>query len=177
MPIFQFHYFVRQGDDNIIPEDLQPISRPHLFIKFTTMFHHHIRPDQDEPLRSLHTLELLVPCDEVSGDHTSTWVDIINFLNHFHVPLRIYAEEILADEANSGRMVLPMEVNLYFTEVPQLAMVVVQEEGMICCICLEEMVANSMACRLPCLHFYHDRCIIVSLTYNPSCPICRFRLD
>lgn len=45
-----------------------------------------------------------------------------------------------------------------------------------CAICLEEILLECEASRLPCLHFYHERCILRWLEKSNLCPLCRFEL-
>ena len=45
-----------------------------------------------------------------------------------------------------------------------------------CSICLEEFVSGTKAVRLPCLHEFHDKCILTWLLSRPSCPLCRFEM-
>ncbi|PON93656.1 43kDa postsynaptic protein [Trema orientale] len=45
-----------------------------------------------------------------------------------------------------------------------------------CVICLEEMLGGCEAVRLPCLHFYHEECILNWLKKSSLCPLCRFKM-
>lgn len=130
--------------------------------------------------------DMLVPCDDADDDdgddddpeeQTSEWETLINFFNEYGVPLRSYTEELATDQTNAGRRVIPIEVICHLFEVPQMVAIVVEEDGVTCAICLDEMQLGSTASRLPCHHFYHERCIEVALLSNRSCPVCRFRLD
>ncbi|KAJ4712147.1 E3 ubiquitin-protein ligase [Melia azedarach] len=45
-----------------------------------------------------------------------------------------------------------------------------------CVICLEEMLVGSEAVRMPCLHIYHQDCIVNWLNQSNLCPLCRFQM-
>ncbi|XP_062114973.1 uncharacterized RING finger protein C57A7.09-like [Humulus lupulus] len=45
-----------------------------------------------------------------------------------------------------------------------------------CVICLEDMLLGCEAARLPCLHFYHEDCILNWLEKSNFCPLCRFKM-
>ncbi|PON57307.1 43kDa postsynaptic protein [Parasponia andersonii] len=45
-----------------------------------------------------------------------------------------------------------------------------------CVICLEEMLGGCEAVRLPCLHFYHEECILNWLKKSSICPLCRLTM-
>ncbi|KVH98745.1 Zinc finger, RING/FYVE/PHD-type [Cynara cardunculus var. scolymus] len=46
-----------------------------------------------------------------------------------------------------------------------------------CSICLVEIEAGAIGTELPCLHLFHEDCVLRWLTYDFSCPNCRFRMD
>ncbi|KAJ7956363.1 putative RING/U-box superfamily protein [Quillaja saponaria] len=48
--------------------------------------------------------------------------------------------------------------------------------GKQCVICLEEILVGSEASGLPCLHAYHDNCILKWLKNSNFCPLCRFQM-
>jgi hypothetical protein len=45
-----------------------------------------------------------------------------------------------------------------------------------CPICIEDFACGEVVKQLPCRHFYHESCILVSLTYRNNCPACRYKL-
>lgn len=45
-----------------------------------------------------------------------------------------------------------------------------------CVICLEEIPVGSEAISMPCLHFYHENCIVNWLQRSSLCPLCRFQI-
>ncbi|KAJ4844260.1 hypothetical protein Tsubulata_041354 [Turnera subulata] len=53
---------------------------------------------------------------------------------------------------------------------------VVLESVKLCAICLDEMQVGLEALRLPCLHVYHEDCILLWLARRDHCPTCRYQL-
>ncbi|XP_068336659.1 uncharacterized protein [Pyrus communis] len=49
-------------------------------------------------------------------------------------------------------------------------------QGVCCSICLAEIVVGSEALGMPCLHFYHEECIVEWLEKSRFCPLCRFSM-
>ncbi|XP_050231538.1 uncharacterized protein LOC126680458 isoform X2 [Mercurialis annua] len=49
-------------------------------------------------------------------------------------------------------------------------------DGMECSVCLEGIEVSEPAIRMPCLHCYHQDCIVKWLCQNHSCPLCRYEL-
>ena len=45
-----------------------------------------------------------------------------------------------------------------------------------CAVCLQEMMAEEMAVRLPCAHLFHEDCVRQWLKKNHTCPCCRTAL-
>ncbi|KAG2641415.1 E3 ubiquitin-protein ligase RNF181-like [Panicum virgatum] len=45
--------------------------------------------------------------------------------------------------------------------------------GTVCAVCTEEIAAADAVVRLPCAHWYHDRCIAPWLGIRGTCPTCR----
>lgn len=46
-----------------------------------------------------------------------------------------------------------------------------------CAICHDDLVhTNQVICQLPCLHYFHDDCVLPWLRDKNSCPNCRFQL-
>ncbi|XP_050234756.1 uncharacterized protein LOC126682991 [Mercurialis annua] len=45
-----------------------------------------------------------------------------------------------------------------------------------CSVCLEGIEVSEPAIRMPCLHYYHQDCIVKWLCQNHSCPLCRYEL-
>jgi len=43
-----------------------------------------------------------------------------------------------------------------------------------CCVCMEDFDDDELLRTLPCLHFFHKKCIDKWLLQNSSCPICKF---
>lgn len=51
------------------------------------------------------------------------------------------------------------------------------EQKLQCSVCFEDYVAGEPVRKLPCLHVYHDPCIIPWLELHGTCPICRSSLS
>ncbi|CAD6246229.1 unnamed protein product [Miscanthus lutarioriparius] len=49
-------------------------------------------------------------------------------------------------------------------------------EGDECAVCKDGVAAGQRVKRLPCLHRYHDDCIVPWLQVRNSCPLCRYEL-
>lgn len=45
-----------------------------------------------------------------------------------------------------------------------------------CAVCMEELVASTLAVQLPCLHVFHGECLRVWLSKQHTCPTCRAKL-
>ncbi|XP_050208091.1 uncharacterized protein LOC126657444 [Mercurialis annua] len=55
--------------------------------------------------------------------------------------------------------------------------VVVEDDDRVeCRVCLEAIEVSESAIRMPCLHVYHQNCIVKWLHQRHSCPICRHEL-
>ncbi|KAL4388096.1 hypothetical protein GQ457_09G024470 [Hibiscus cannabinus] len=63
------------------------------------------------------------------------------------------------------------------TAAENLAKVMVEGSGKDCPICLEELAEGSEAVCMPCLHVFHDPCIVAWLNKKKRCPCCRFKLS
>uniref|UniRef100_T1GFM5 RING-type domain-containing protein n=1 Tax=Megaselia scalaris TaxID=36166 RepID=T1GFM5_MEGSC len=44
-----------------------------------------------------------------------------------------------------------------------------------CVICAEDLLTNGSVVTIPCGHIFHKTCLMKSLTYRSSCPLCRNR--
>ncbi|KVH98814.1 E3 ubiquitin-protein ligase ZNRF1-like [Cynara cardunculus var. scolymus] len=188
MPPRTFQAVARSANDAIVPthllETLQPNTRL-FFIKLTVFF-------RSSGATTRHTLEMSAPCQHVSELNRLVLADIIRFLDQVGSPrealsevifrVTICAGEMMADESNAGRRVLPLEVFLLFTcpaaelGPPTLVRVNVEERLANCSVCLEELEVGSEAGRLPCNHHFHVDCINRWVTYHRSCPNCRLEL-
>ncbi|KAF6202158.1 hypothetical protein GE061_004556 [Apolygus lucorum] len=51
-----------------------------------------------------------------------------------------------------------------------------KERSLQCSVCLEELQVNEVAKKLPCEHYYHERCIVPWLELRSTCPDCRRNL-
>ena len=45
-----------------------------------------------------------------------------------------------------------------------------------CSVCLETYKNDEVYIELPCMHKFHDKCILSWLKQTNSCPVCRFEL-
>ncbi|XP_039060454.1 uncharacterized RING finger protein C57A7.09-like [Hibiscus syriacus] len=61
--------------------------------------------------------------------------------------------------------------------VENLVKVMVEGSGKDCPICLEELTVGSEGVCMPCLHVFHDTCIVAWLNKKKHCPCCRFKLS
>ena len=105
------------------------------------------------------------------------------------------AREIAAQPENLGCKTIPIVVTLVVgggwededeeeeeadeRRVSTTALEKVKIEGFeenTCAIRLEEMLGGCEAARLPCLHFYHEECILNWLQKSNLCPLCRFKM-
>ncbi|OAY23864.1 hypothetical protein MANES_18G113400v8 [Manihot esculenta] len=57
--------------------------------------------------------------------------------------------------------------------VEKLETVRIQESGLDCSICLEQLSIGSEGKKLPCSHLYHGKCIDEWLKKSKTCPLCR----
>ncbi|PRQ56454.1 putative aminoacyltransferase, E1 ubiquitin-activating enzyme [Rosa chinensis] len=91
---------------------------------------------------------------------------------HMRAVIHVFGEE-LGDE--------DMEIEPYFVPASKSAMeklekaIVVQVSTM-CSVCREDMMAGSEATRMPCLHLYHESCIVEWLGKSKYCPLCRYSM-
>ncbi|XP_076893860.1 uncharacterized protein LOC143545985 [Bidens hawaiensis] len=60
--------------------------------------------------------------------------------------------------------------------VKSLERVVVDDPGLVCVICKDDMRAGGVVNRLPCGHVYHGSCIVPWLSARNTCPLCRYEL-
>lgn len=52
----------------------------------------------------------------------------------------------------------------------------VESNSVSCAVCKDEIAVEERAKRLPCLHFYHEECILPWLNMRNTCPLCRHEL-
>nr|XP_011468644.1 PREDICTED: RING-H2 finger protein ATL68-like [Fragaria vesca subsp. vesca] len=52
----------------------------------------------------------------------------------------------------------------------------VQVPSTMCSVCMEEMMLGFEATKMPCLHLYHEACIVEWLQQSGVCPLCKFRM-
>ncbi|KAC9586110.1 hypothetical protein R6Q59_027137 [Mikania micrantha] len=57
-----------------------------------------------------------------------------------------------------------------------LECVAVDEPGLVCVICKDNVCVGSVVNRLPCCHVYHPSCIVPWLKNRNTCPLCRYEL-
>ncbi|KAJ9166944.1 hypothetical protein P3X46_021633 [Hevea brasiliensis] len=57
--------------------------------------------------------------------------------------------------------------------VERLETVKIEESGLECSICLDQLSIGSEGRRLPCSHLYHGNCIEEWLKKSKTCPLCR----
>ncbi|PRQ21233.1 putative aminoacyltransferase, E1 ubiquitin-activating enzyme [Rosa chinensis] len=58
----------------------------------------------------------------------------------------------------------------------KLERAIVVQVSTMCSVCREELVAGSEATRMPCLHLYHESCIVEWLGKSKYCPLCRYSM-
>ncbi|CAN8274108.1 unnamed protein product [Cochlearia groenlandica] len=84
--------------------------------------------------------------------------------------------EQLAESDNSRRGAPPASVSC----VRNLPSVIIGKEnvekGLVCAVCKELFGLGNETTQLPCLHLYHNRCIVPWLSARNSCPLCRYEL-
>eukprot|EP00747_Dinoflagellata_sp_TGD_P207047 gnl/TRDRNA2_/TRDRNA2_80661_c0_seq1.p1 gnl/TRDRNA2_/TRDRNA2_80661_c0~~gnl/TRDRNA2_/TRDRNA2_80661_c0_seq1.p1 ORF type:complete len:349 (+),score=64.52 gnl/TRDRNA2_/TRDRNA2_80661_c0_seq1:114-1160(+) len=51
-----------------------------------------------------------------------------------------------------------------------------KEDATDCPVCLEGLPKGSSACRLPCLHTFHEDCLREWFLHSKTCPVCKFDL-
>ena len=56
---------------------------------------------------------------------------------------------------------------------PLYANVRARDHHTCCAVCLQEMIAEELAVRLPCEHIFHEDCVRQWLTSQHTCPTCR----
>ncbi|KAF6213352.1 hypothetical protein GE061_011071 [Apolygus lucorum] len=69
---------------------------------------------------------------------------------------------------------LPPPTSKAFIE--KLPSVETNEPGAKCTICLKDFDAKEKAKQLPCIHAFHDECILPWLNKTSTCPMCRHDL-
>ncbi|KAF7210937.1 E3 ubiquitin-protein ligase RNF115 isoform X1 [Nothobranchius furzeri] len=83
--------------------------------------------------------------------------------------------ELLGQLENTGPAPATQE------EISSLPTVCISQEQIDCrlgCpVCREEYSSGESVRKLPCLHFFHDECIVPWLKLHNSCPVCRKSLD
>ncbi|XP_044472744.1 uncharacterized protein LOC123201349 isoform X2 [Mangifera indica] len=85
--------------------------------------------------------------------------------------------EHLAETANSRRGAPPAAMSF----VNSLPCVIINEEhvkhdNLACAICKDVIPISTKVIQLPCLHLYHQPCIVPWLNARNSCPLCRYEL-
>ena len=50
------------------------------------------------------------------------------------------------------------------------------EENKKCLICFDDYVNNDIVTYLPCLHFFHNNCVVKWIKEMPLCPICKLNI-
>ncbi|EXC32248.1 E3 ubiquitin-protein ligase RING1-like protein [Morus notabilis] len=101
---------------------------------------------------------------QVLIDNATSWSTISGMLSHMLVPFHAQPSMIQKISTSAAS-------SCAATRVLRRASI----EGY-CAICLEEILLECEASRLPCLHFYHERCILRWLEKSNVCPLCRFEL-
>ncbi|CAN6700374.1 unnamed protein product [Malus baccata var. baccata] len=96
-------------------------------------------------------------------------------------PVLVHMEASISIDAVDDE--LPVDVQPAFvpaskSSIEKLERVKVEasSQGVCCSICLAEIVVGSEALGMPCLHFYHEECIVEWLEKSRFCPLCRFSM-
>ncbi|GMY16120.1 E3 ubiquitin-protein ligase ATL41-like [Fagus crenata] len=55
--------------------------------------------------------------------------------------------------------------------------VVIEEDGVVCGVCQEEMEVGNEGRMLGCMHKFHCYCIVKWLRNNATCPLCRYKVQ
>lgn len=139
-------------------------------------------------------------CDRLPCNNLS-WHNVARMLHIMEVPVHrqpmilhqicSFADKIANEPYNRNKKILPMRVYIslpvdYFIEEERsegihpanedLEKVKIEEEDLVCVICMEKMEIGSEATKMPCSHVYHGSCLMNWLGVKRVCPICRFVL-
>ncbi|GMY16032.1 E3 ubiquitin-protein ligase ATL41-like [Fagus crenata] len=55
--------------------------------------------------------------------------------------------------------------------------VVIEEDGLVCGVCQEDMDVGDEGRMLKCMHKFHSDCIVKWLKNNATCPLCRYQVQ
>lgn len=62
------------------------------------------------------------------------------------------------------------------TRAPPTVRVLTRTTEMVCPVCLEGLSVGTKAVKLPCLHLFHQTCLLPWLSERNTCPLCRYEL-
>lgn len=82
-----------------------------------------------------------------------------------------------ADNGDSG-LVQPPASKKAVENLPSVVMTLehVEKNNTLCAVCKDEIGVGEKAKQLPCIHHYHEDCIIPWLCIRNTCPVCRHEL-
>ncbi|CAN6566770.1 unnamed protein product [Malus baccata var. baccata] len=82
--------------------------------------------------------------------------------------------EVVEESDDDGVNVEPAFVPATKSSIDMLERVRVEASlGFCCSICISEIGAGTEGLRMPCLHLYHENCIVEWLETSRFCPLCR----
>lgn len=87
--------------------------------------------------------------------------------------------EVVGESDADGMNVEPAFVPATKSSIDKLERVRVEASsppGFCCSICISETGLGSEGLRMPCLHLYHENCIVEWLETSRFCPLCRFSM-
>lgn len=136
----------------------------------------------------------LIPSEEVDGgevvmplESSVVFDDGVNYLDDSGMgylddvfTLDAVIQESISLSEQGGFTTIPATT----TAIEKLHIEKFKEEGVssdpdsnTCTICLDRLTDGVQFMRMPCMHIFHEGCIITWLNRSNSCPLCRFKLE
>lgn len=67
----------------------------------------------------------------------------------------------------------PQPIGMTASEIAALPSWPAKDDSVSCPICMEPVTTGELTLNLPCLHGFHEQCVLPWLLRNASCPICK----